>query len=776
MLEEKGLFVGDLGEQRRHMQDVVGRIGSDMRLLEEKGRNMVARLSEMRGTLSGSEHQRRRTVEELSDVNRQLDEERAAATVASDDVTALEPASDELHARRVELDEAISALVREQREVQRTADAASLDLVKVKETLSNAEIEDGMYARRLEQIDEEADELQVSLDFRRTRVEELEAELEGARDRRDEAKGAVDVALAALDDLRDKEVRAREKLADVRSELSGLRKVDASLSDASPLTARVVGNHPDAIAARLGDVIEAPVEIEGLVEQLLAGDIDALVCMSGPALARAASFALEAGDATGEALLLARDVDAPPPCDGAPGYRLVERLQVRDGYAPAVAALLGHVYVVDTLDEALAAPALPGVLYVTPQGARVRDGGVVRVGASSGAAAGSLERKRRIRELERFEPELVAVFDRAVERVAEAADAIEQARAAERDAAGSISRLEGERSSLLSEVGRMEHSLSVSSVSAQTSRGGARRPPRPCARLSPRVDELEQTRDEARERLDDLGRRIAEAQDDLERVRRDDAEAGSKLADAKVRLARANERVKSLSARVPELERRLEGIDRRIRGTEQSARSLEVLRLRVDPLHDRYQALSERAMDWAARLRDRASLEEADSASLKRTIEDAKGEVVRAKVEVDLATAAVNDAKVARGKLEVQVEAAVRAITADGTTVLEEALQLPAPDDRAAAERELNSLVRQINNLGPVNQVAMEEYEALKQRADYIAAQLEDLEGARKALTKITAAIDRKMRTSFLTTSRRSTRTSARSSPCSSRAVRLIWR
>ncbi|WP_419030485.1 chromosome segregation SMC family protein, partial [Collinsella stercoris] len=370
MLEEKGLFVGDLGEQRRHMQDVVGRIGSDMRLLEEKGRNMVARLSEMRGTLSGSEHQRRRTVEELSDVNRQLDEERAAATVASDDVTALEPASDELHARRVELDEAISALVREQREVQRTADAASLDLVKVKETLSNAEIEDGMYARRLEQIDEEADELQASLDFRRTRVEELEAELEGTRDRRDEAKGAVDVALAALDDLRDKEVRAREKLADVRSELSGLRKVDASLSDASPLTARVVSNHPDAIAARLGDVIEAPVEIEGLVEQLLAGDIDALVCMSGPALARAASFALEAGDATGEALLLARDVDAPAACDGAPGYRLVERLQVRDGYAPAVAALLGHVYVVDTLDEALAAPALPGVLYVTPQGAR----------------------------------------------------------------------------------------------------------------------------------------------------------------------------------------------------------------------------------------------------------------------------------------------------------------------------------------------------------------------------------------------------------------------
>ena len=152
-------------------------------------------------------------------------------------------------------------------------------------------------------------------------------------------------------------------------------------------------------------------------------------------------------------------------------------------------------------------------------------------------------------------------------------------------------------------------------------------------------------------------------------------------------------------------------------------------------MHERYSALLERASDWAARLRDQASLEEADSASLKKTIEDAKAGVSRAKERVDAATATQNEFKVARGKLEVQVEAAIKAITADGTTVLEEALMLPAPTDRDAAERELNQLVRQINNLGPVNQVA-----------------LADLESARKALTKITVAIDRKMRKAFLVT------------------------
>ncbi len=308
MLEEKGLFVGDLGEQRRHMQDVVGRIGSDMRLLEEKGRNMVARLSEMRGTLSASEHQRKRTLEELSDINRQLDEERAAAEVAGVDVSSLEPAADELHARRVELDELISTLTRSVRDAQRNADNAALELVKVRETLSNAEIEDGMYAKRLEQVDDEADELRASLEHRRDRSVELEAELEDARKGRQEAKDALDVAISALAQLREQEGNARTKLADVRSELSGLRKLDASLADSSPLAACVVSNRPQAIAARLGDLIEAPRELEGLVEQLLAEDIDALVCMDSAALASAALFALSMDDASGETLMVSRDI------------------------------------------------------------------------------------------------------------------------------------------------------------------------------------------------------------------------------------------------------------------------------------------------------------------------------------------------------------------------------------------------------------------------------------------------------------------------------------
>ena len=751
MLEEKGLFVGDLGEQRRHMQDVVGRIGSDMRLLEEKGHNMVARLSEMRGTLSSSEHQRTRVAGELEDARRQLDEVHAELAVAEDDVARLEPAASELHARRVELDDELSTLSREQRECQRTADNAALELAKLTESLSNAELEDEMYASRLSQIEEGAEEVAASLEHRRERAEELDALLAEAKAQAGDAKESIRTAEAALKDRRAREAEARTHLGEVRSELSSARRLDERLTAASPLAARLTSAVPADAHARLGDIIEVPTELEALVEMLLASDIDALVVDGAQDLTRAAAAVLGDDELSGEALLARRDLAAPGAVPAA-GYRLVDRLAVREGYAGVVGALVGGLYVVDTLEDALAAPVLPGVVYVTPQGARMSAGGVVRLGSPTDAAAGSLERKRRIRELERIEPELAAVFAHATELVQEAEEAVAAARAQERSAEGEIARLEGERRSLIAEIGRLEQSLATARAERQQIEQRRERAAQQVREAAPRVEVLTRQRDEARSQAGDLSQQMAEVADELDRIRRDDAEAAGKLSDAKVRRAQAQERSRSLGGRVPELERRLEGIDRRIRATQQASRSLEVLRLRVDPLHDRYTALSERALDWAARLRDQASLEEADSASLKKTIEDAKAEVAAAKAEVERAQAELNEVKVARGRLEVQVENAIKAITADGATVLEEALKLPVPDDRDAAERELRALVAKINNLGPVNQVAMEEYERLRQRADYIEAQLADLESARKALTKITAAIDRKMRRAFLTT------------------------
>jgi len=75
LLEEKGLFVGDLSEQRRRLQTVLERLNSGLLLLEEKGKNLIERISELRAKVHGAAGRRERRLEEVS----RLNEERAAA-------------------------------------------------------------------------------------------------------------------------------------------------------------------------------------------------------------------------------------------------------------------------------------------------------------------------------------------------------------------------------------------------------------------------------------------------------------------------------------------------------------------------------------------------------------------------------------------------------------------------------------------------------------------------------------------------------------------------
>ena len=114
---------------------------------------------------------------------------------------------------------------------------------------------------------------------------------------------------------------------------------------------------------------------------------------------------------------------------------------------------------------------------------RVSCGGLVRVGLDAGEASGALERKRRIRELEGLEPDLAAIFEHVSDQVVEANVAVEEARAAEGDAAGEIARLEGERRSLLSEIGRLEQSANNAEVERVRISSAASRPLRPSVPL-----------------------------------------------------------------------------------------------------------------------------------------------------------------------------------------------------------------------------------------------------------------------------------------------------
>lgn len=769
MLEQKGLFVGDLGEQRRRCSDIVGRLESDMRLLEEKGRNMVDRLSETRLTLSQVERQRTEATTECDDVEQRLSDTRVQVEQLERDVARLEPAAKAATQARREASAEQNRLTSEQHATQRSYDEATLAHAKLSDEISNAEVEEQMFASRLAQLSEEIETAEAACAGRNKRLEEVEAAVTQAQTDVETAQSAIADRTNTFDEARRAHTQAASALEAARSELSrdettlaALRSVDVQIMQAGDALETKVLATPaltEFVRYRLADIVHAPVELDALVEQLLGSAVTAPVVSDSSQACRFMQTAEAMADADGLLTVLSLDEQVRTRAEG-PGVPLMSELSVPDEARGLLDALLGDVHIVETAQEALEAHVVnPSLTYVTRSGIVAYPDGRTVAGTAALEAAGTLERRRRIEELQTQLPERQRAVDcataadtAAAHDVEAAQTALAEARDASARATQEQSRLCGERDSLHSELGRLDAQLSRAH-DEQTQVIEKRT--RACTRADearPRLSELMQTADAAKTRLSEIAHELDEAQTRRREASRHEDDMAKQAAQARLELATARERLRHLQERTDELVQRIEELEQRAQTARESTRALEVVRLRVDPLHDRYEAVHSCAVEWARRLRDRASLAEADSDSLKKTISDAKDQVSATSAELERARANQNDIKVESGRLEVRVEQAIAAITADGRHVLEDALQMPEPENREATEREVAELRRRIESIGPVNQVAMDEYTRIKERTDYIATQLADLENARKALTKITAAIDRKMRRQFLTT------------------------
>ena len=196
-----------------------------------------------------------------------------------------------------------------------------------------------------------------------------------------------------------------------------------------------------------------------------------------------------------------------------------------------------------------------------------------------------------------------------------------------------------------------------------------------------------------------------------------------RLGEIDERLARdAVERAEAAERR-EEIERRIVATDRLL-GFVQSRH--DELDLVVRDLRERRRQQSEATAAGGREARGRAR-------------ERAEAEHQLEQVRERLARAELADAE-ARLRIESAVEALRRDLDCDpDRAVAAECPPLPEGTTPAARVRELE---RELRSLGPINPLALEEFEALQERHTFLEGQLDDVRQSRRELSKVIRAID----------------------------------
>jgi chromosome segregation protein len=461
-----------------------------------------------------------------------------------------------------------------------------------------------------------------------------------------------------------------------------------------------------------------------------------------PAAGRRALDVLHKGELSGAVLALgATAAPAALPLGSGEPLRWHVRSSSGDGGVEGLLdALLGAVVVVEggwpeAVDLAL---NHPGTLIVTPEGDRFGVTGWRVGGPGAGATGAALEEARQraaeatlaaeaaqltmvgahaaVADARRLELEAGRALDEHDSRVSASSDGLARVEAERRDAQTEAESLREHLGELMERLGRDDGRVGELAV------------------LLPELEAEEagmlekgQAMTSARGRLDERA-----------------AAVGSLRTDIEVRAAGLDERRQFLRRRLTDVEERLSRnvAERAVAETrrvelEHVAVALErlaalvgerlvVVEAELAQLHERRRRQSEEARAVAVRLDGLRKQRAGD----ERTLEEAREHARRAEID--------------EAETKLRMEAAVETLRRDLDCEPDQAISevcppLPEGVHPAARVRELE---RELRLMGPINPLALEEFDALQERNVFLEGQLEDVRSSRRELAKVIRAID----------------------------------
>ncbi|MCU1377509.1 MAG: smc, partial [Acidimicrobiales bacterium] len=213
-------------------------------------------------------------------------------------------------------------------------------------------------------------------------------------------------------------------------------------------------------------------------------------------------------------------------------------------------------------------------------------------------------------------------------------------------------------------------------------------------------------------------------------------------------------RATGLEERRTYLQRRLTEVDERLSRNVVEREQAESRRVELDRklvVTDRLAALVNDRLAWVeghlADLRERRRRQSESARATQERLDASRRQRTDAERRLSELRERTQRAELEAQELNLRVEAATETLRRDLECEPEVAMTTecpPLPEGTTAPAR-LRELERELRLLGPINPLALEEFNALQERHAFIEAQLEDVKASRRELSRVIKAIDQEI-------------------------------
>jgi len=739
-------------------EDGIGALNRELERLSQLEKQYLQEIGQLNSKLEGTRSERAGMEGERSDLRRRILSEEAGLQEKERELEALK-SENEGTVRDLEDEKANLVDILSHISASRNKTAS---LEKDIEGLERRIAQNGVEQREAKDAIEETEKL---LSQSRERMNTLTASI-------DKLEGERDALKAGIDDLRGKILAEESELKKMEeslhregSRLESLRELEKNYEGYDRGVKAIMLSKErgelDGIYGLIGDMMETEQRFEAALEAALGRRLqyiavkgiregmEAIRYLKDRSCGRSTFIPI-----TPKGSMRAMGRESKSKGEGLLGS-LAQFVRVKQGFSPLIAFLLEGIWLVDNLDRAhrLWKEGNAFRTLVTLDGEVLEGDGSLTGGGIDGSGFGLLERRRLIKGLEESVSGLrkgIRVKGRAVEKLSD-----------------TISAKESELEALLEDRHKQEIELTDCQRDLDQRSQELNRQRQRWEVLEFEWRQLQSEGEATRGELEGLSNQLRELDDRRREGEEEIRELKAKLDEKTMALEETNRAVTGLKVQAAAQREKLKGIEAVLGNLEESQRGtkdeiarrlsgVEGVREEISEARKRIEDLRKQGRESTKELKSltrTVSAQKRQRERLAAILKESESGHERLKLERDEIGQKTNELNLKMAEVHLSVEHLEGRIKEKYGLSLGELGEERSPDfQRDSAERRLNELRAALDELGEVNLVALDEYEELKERYDFLMEQKKDLEDAMDDLRRAISRINRTTTRQFLET------------------------